>query len=68
MLENFRSHQENKENKENNDNRNRNRVDTNKHGKVRITYVQGRGLCEPIRWLLHYCGVPFEEVFFYNKR
>jgi len=42
-------------------------INVNKNEVVRITYVQGRGLCEPIRFLLYYCGVTIQEVFLTKK-
>ena len=32
-------------------------------GKPRLTYVNGRGRMESIRWLLSAAGVEFEEIF-----
>ncbi|XP_017670019.1 PREDICTED: glutathione S-transferase-like isoform X2 [Lepidothrix coronata] len=36
-------------------------------GKPRLTYLNGRGRMEPIRWLLAAAGVEFEEVFLQTK-
>ncbi|NXV11085.1 GSTA3 transferase, partial [Cepphus grylle] len=32
-------------------------------GKPRLTYLNGRGRMEPVRWLLAAAGVEFEEIF-----
>ncbi|KAM7027209.1 uncharacterized protein RBU47_000456 [Passerculus sandwichensis] len=36
-------------------------------GKPRLTYLNGRGRMEPIRWLLAAAGVEFEEVYLETK-
>ncbi|KAM4787618.1 uncharacterized protein ACIQIH_005513 [Cyanocitta cristata] len=39
----------------------------NMSGKPRLTYLNGRGRMEPIRWLLAAAGVEFEEVYLETK-
>ncbi|KAM6279764.1 uncharacterized protein LJ264_002164 [Porphyrio hochstetteri] len=36
-------------------------------GKPRLTYFNGRGRMEPVRWLLAAAGVEFEEIFLETK-
>ncbi|OXB63190.1 hypothetical protein ASZ78_016251 [Callipepla squamata] len=36
-------------------------------GKPRLTYINGRGRMETIRWLLSAAGVEFEEVFLQSR-